>query len=285
MALMRCARANDAPAIAAFLAPRIATSMFLLSNLEAHGLDGSAHPHATRYLLDTDAQGALVGVLGCTQGGYLMCQHPGLTRQKVETFLTALGAQRLLGVTGEAAQVAQIIAALNARGADWLKDSAQPLFTRSLDDLTPPVVALRRPDAHDRAMLVRWFAQYLRETGQPATGDDCDRAAMHALTQGQARLLEGPDGTAIGMTIFNARAGDAVQVGGVFVQPAHRGQGHSGRMVAAHLWQARAQGVRRALLFATSVAAARAYQRIGFRQIGSYRIAMLANPLPLGAAA
>ena len=282
---MRRALANDAPAIAAFLAPRIATSMFLMSNLEAHGLDGSAHPHATRYMLDTDAQGALVGVLGCTQGGYLMCQHPGLTRQKVETFLTALGAQRLIGLTGEAAQVAQFVAALDARGADWLKDSEEPLFTRSLDDLAPPVVALRRPDARDRALLVRWFAQYLRETGQPASADACDRAATHALEQRPTRLLEGPEGTAIGMTSFNARAGDTVQVGGVFVQPAHRGQGHSGRMVAAHLWQARAQGVRRAILFAASVPAARTYQRIGFHQIGSYRIAMLANSMTLGAAA
>ena len=75
--MIRKAEPSDAMAIAAFLERRIETSMFLLGNLEAHGIDNADHPHGTTFFLRETGDG-ITGVFGCTNGGYLMCQLPGL---------------------------------------------------------------------------------------------------------------------------------------------------------------------------------------------------------------
>jgi predicted GNAT family acetyltransferase len=77
------------------------------------------------------------------------------------------------------------------------------------------------------------------------------------------------------MNGINARAGQEVQIGGVYVPPGFRGQGRAGRAVAAQLAAARDGGARTAILFAGSAPAARAYERIGFERIGTYRVALL----------
>ena len=56
------------------------------------------------------------------------------------------------------------------------------------------------------------------------------------------------------------------------------------RVVAAHLAQARAAGVRTAILFTSDPAAARAYRAIGFQRIGDYTLALMPAPVTIGAA-
>lgn len=133
-------------------------------------------------------------------------------------------------------------------------------------------------------MLTEWYHAHLAETGLPNSRDRCIEMAERAIAEDRTRLLIGPEHQPIGMTSTNARAGRAVQVGGVHVLPAHRGLGHAGRMVAAHLLEMREQGADTATLFAASTAAAKAYMRIGFQQIGEYRIAMLRDAMRVGEA-
>jgi predicted GNAT family acetyltransferase len=84
------------------------------------------------------------------------------------------------------------------------------------------------------------------------------------------------------MTGFNAALPDIVQIGSVYTPPEFRGQGHARRALALHLAQARDQGVTTAILFASGPAAVRAYQSIGFRQIGEYAQVAFAKPFNLG---
>jgi predicted GNAT family acetyltransferase len=58
---------------------------------------------------------------------------------------------------------------------------------------------------------------------------------------------------------------DVVQVGGVYTPPALRGKGHARLALALHLAEARGKGVGRAILYAFSEPAARAYRAIGFQ--------------------
>ncbi len=282
--MIRRAAPEDAAAIRAFLAPRSATSMFLMSNLEAHGVSGGSHPHATRFLLSKGASG-LRGVFSCTRDGYLMCQHPGIDAPRAQSYLDALGPQQVLGVTGEAGQIEPLVESLRTRGGVPHLDRVEPLFTCALDRLRRAPVTLRAPRAYDAEMLREWFAAYLSETGLPAANEDCARYTRRAIDEGDTRLILGPDSTPLGMTSLNARAARVVQIGGVWIRPEYRGQGHAGRMVAAHLIEERAKGAETALLFAASRPAVRAYERIGFRQVGQYCIAMLRAPLGLGVAA
>ena len=77
-------------------------------------------------------------------------------------------------------------------------------------------------------------------------------------------------------TAFNATLPDCVQVGGVFTPPELRGRGHGRAVVAASLEIARSEGVTRSILFTdeANAPARRAYEAIGFREIGRYGIVL-----------
>ncbi|MDD7972134.1 GNAT family N-acetyltransferase [Roseinatronobacter alkalisoli] len=284
--MIREAAADNAGIITTFLQQHIETSMFLLSNLEQHGIGTSQHPHATRFFLSQEGP-SLQGVFGCTNDGYLMCQHPGLTPHMAQAYLSGIRGTRIRGMTGAADQVAQFITALPDLNGAWLTNRVEPLFALDLAAIKAPGQRLSSPVSGDLSMLKDWFQSYLIETGIA----DADNAPAAATTRAAAaipeqniRLYKGADGTPIGMTAVNARAGTAVQIGGVFIAPAHRGKGHASRMLAAQLCELRADGAQTGLLFAASDAAAKAYTRIGFQPSGSYRVAILRQPFILDAA-
>lgn len=69
----------------------------------------------------------------------------------------------------------------------------------------------------------------------------------------------------VAMSAFNAVLPEIVQIGGVFVPRRLRNRGYARLAVAQHMVEARARGVQRAVLFAASEAAVRAYRAIGFQ--------------------
>lgn len=283
--MIRKADAKDIPELAAFLEARIASSMFLLGNLEAHGIGNTDHRHGTHYFLRETGDG-INGVFGCTNGGFLMCQLPGLTSTEAQTYAHLLKGYTLHGMTGVSDQVALILEALGLPMAAWHLNRVEPLYTMPIAGLTC-AAEIRAPIEADRAMLAEWFTGYLQDTGLHSAADaqlkGPERAAEALHTQ-QARLLI-RDGAPVAMAALNASAGSAVQVGGVFVPQPLRGQGLGGEVVQALLAECAGNGAGTAILFAASAAAAKSYERIGFEQVGSYRIAMLAQPTTLPSAA
>lgn len=280
--MMRKATDADIGPLAAFLGAHVETSMFLLGNLEAHGLGDTAHPHGTTYFLREDAAG-IAGVLGATNGGFLMCQLPGLTPKEAAACAWLLQGYTLQGITGASAQVAGIVAALPVRAEDWRMNAVQPLYRRALSDV-PPGGPVRPAAEADLPLLADWFAAYMAETGTAPTdglADQARRRARAAVGSPDLRLMD-EDGRPVAMAAINARAGDAVQVGGVFVPPPLRGQGRAGRVVAGVLAEARREGAGLAVLFAASPGAATAYERIGFARCGDFGVALLHEPQTLG---
>ncbi|GAA6209491.1 hypothetical protein NBRC116601_27840 [Cognatishimia sp. WU-CL00825] len=65
------------------------------------------------------------------------------------------------------------------------------------------------------------------------------------------------------------------RIGGVFVPHKNRNRGLAGRLILSHLNELRNEGVKRAILFAASAAAAKAYEKIGFQHIRFYQVALL----------
>ena len=283
--MIRPAAADDLAALRAFLAARIETSMFLLGNPGAHGLCGADHAHATAYWV-ADADSGIAAVLGLTHDGFLLLQAPGIDAPLARRMLDVVAGRRIKGITGAADQVAVLRDALGWPATLWQLDEDQPLFRLDLADLAAPPVELRHPVDGDRTLLADWFATYMAQTQTAPPGDLAKAARIRAeaaITGTKVRLLI-EDGRAVAMAAINARAGRAVQVGGVFVPPALRGAGRAGAMVAGLLAQDRAQGAQVAILFAASDAAARAYTRIGFQPVGCYHLALLKSPRDLGGA-
>lgn len=277
--MIRKAGPEDATALGAFLLEHVESSMFLLGNLDAYGTDNTDHPHGTTFFLQETGDG-IIGVFGATNGGLLMCQIPRLTALEAQTYAHLLKGYTLRGMTGASEQVTLILDALPLVGAVWQVNHDEPLYALDLAKLDAPDVILRAPQDADRDTLAAWFDAYMTETRTHPGGDAAQHRAASAIGSDRVRLLV-EDGQITAMTGLNAVARGVVQIGGIFVPPELRGQRRAGRVIAAHLVELRASGFHRAVLFANSDAAAQAYERIGFERIGSYRVALLQDPITL----
>jgi N-acetylglutamate synthase-like GNAT family acetyltransferase len=283
--MLRPARAGDEAAIEAFLAGHAATSMFLRGNLASLGLFDRESPHGTEYWLAENA-GQISGVFGFSNRGFAMSQAPDAAQPLYDAFAQQLAGRELAGITGEAAQVAQMKAALGVGDAVFSLDEPEPLYRLSLDALIVPDLPgeIRPPAEADRALLEAWNRSYVTElrmsTPEQVEAEARERAER-AIAGNSTRLLV-VDGTPVAKTAINARLPDMVQIGGVYTPPELRGRSYARRVVALHLEEARAEGVKTAILFASGPAAARAYEAIGFERIGSYALAILKQPVVIG---
>jgi GNAT superfamily N-acetyltransferase len=273
----------DRDEVTARLSARIDMAMFPLGNLSAHGLGQGAfpedHPQASRFWL-VGAQ----GVVGLSQSGMLM---PLATEgTDLAPLRAALAGQAIDGAVGPTSAVRPLLAALGLARLPTRKDADEPAFALALADLSLPAApgAELVPAGPDHLSLLRnWRAGYHREIlGTPP--DQADRLALQdvrgMIARGQHRILM-QDGQPVALTGFNASLPGIVQVGGVYTPPGLRGRGHARRAVALHLAEARGQGTTRAVLFAASPAAARAYQAIGFRPSGSFALVLLQTPVTM----
>jgi N-acetylglutamate synthase-like GNAT family acetyltransferase len=272
---LRAATADDLPALTAFLRRYEATSMFPLSNLAGAGLNGGG-PYGMRFWVTGDVSGAI----GLTKGGMLHPQWPGAA--DLAAARAVLAGAGVAGVIGPAGQVTALVAALGLCKAGREMDRTESGFVLDLNNLIIPEGpgVLAALEAVDAGVLAAWRATYLTEvTGRPP-----DRAARQApadierwrTAKSHFVLLEA--GVPVAMSGFNAVLPDVVQVGGVYVPPALRGKGRARRVVALHLAEARAKGVRRARLFAVSDQAARAYRAIGFGPADPVGLVLFADP-------
>jgi N-acetylglutamate synthase-like GNAT family acetyltransferase len=281
--MIRKADPSDTMAIAAFLERHVETSMFLLNNLEAHGTDNTVHMYGTTFFLRETGDG-ITGVFGCTNGGFLMCQLPGLTATEAQTYAHLLQGYTLRGMTGDTAQASLILDALPVPQDAWQLRRVDPLYALHISELTVGDVQTRKAVQEDLGLLTDWFQAHVVETEMTSTTRAADLARQRAVRSiGSDRfrfMIE--DGQPVAMAAINAKAGPAIQVGGVFVPAELRQKGRGGRVVAGLLTSPAADGASTAILFAASADAARVYERIGFERIGDYLVALLFQPLTLG---
>lgn len=280
------ATAHDTAQINGFLSGHSETSMFLRGNLAAHGIGERCHRHGTTYWLW--GRDPIRAVLGVTNGGYVMCQAPQADDAFWQAAADALTGQTLHGMTGVPQQIEALMRVLGLPEAAFSLDNVEPLYSLTLSELATPADArllLREPVQSDVAMLGVWFDGYASDTGLSPTGESSGAASAIAFCAHPAARILCRDGVAVAMTSLNAQLDDIVQIGGVYVPPELRGQGLAGTAVALQLAQQRSAGVQRAILFAANAGAARAYEKIGFDHIGSYRICLLKTPTVIERAA
>ena len=258
---LRVAEPGDEARIEGFLAAYPGTSMFLRSNLAAHGLGPSDAPHATSYWLAEDASG-IRGVFGATKGGYLLVQAGACGDADYRDWAAALIGRDLKGITGDPAQVRRALEVLILTNTAFARIESEPLYELSLAKLRDETAHMRRPRLQDEDLLTEWFLHYEEDTGlnaDPALVKA--RAAETVAGNADVWLLEDA-GQPRAMAGINARVHDVVQVGGVFVPRAARNAGLGRRVVAGMLRHEASQGTTCATLFANNRAAARAYEAI-----------------------
>jgi predicted GNAT family acetyltransferase len=89
------------------------------------------------------------------------------------------------------------------------------------------------------------------------------------------------NGIPVSLSGINARLEDMVQVGPVWTPPQYRNKGFARLLLAYTLMEEKRKGTKKAILFTDNLAAIKAYQAVGFKKIGDYRLALLEKPISL----
>lgn len=267
--MVRLLGPGDEPAIEAFLLPRLETSMFPLSNLDQAGIVDRGEPF----------QGAWAGagepltavVLHGSWNGALMVQGDEGLEEAVLLAVRTTG-RPVTVITGPDVLVER---ARTVLGLPRGPLEPEILYTLDLSDLVvPPAPGVVRPptEVELEDPLLDWRIAYVAEAlGLKESREAVLTGLRRARRAGRSWVLE-VEGELVACSHFNAVTRDVVQVGGVWTPPALRSRGYGRAVVAGTLLLARAQGMRRSVLFTDSAnfAAQRAYEALGFVRRGRF---------------
>jgi uncharacterized protein len=279
---------GDEAVLAAFLAPRAESSMFLLANAQASGLVDRGEPVQGTYVAALEA-GRIVGVAAHFWNGMLVLQaaDPGVL-ETVARAAVSRSRRDLKGLAGPRSQVDRVLRALDLQGRRTGLDSREELYVLDLRDLRVPEglvsgrLACRPPGEDELALLGRWRVDFAIESLGLFDGPELEAVSRREVERLQEErnqwvLVDG--GRLVSYSAFNARLPDVVQVGGVWTPRDLRGRGYARAVVAGTLLAARAEGVRRAVLFTgeENRAARAAYKALGFRVVGDYGLVIFSD--------
>lgn len=281
--MIREAEPKDRQDVETLLLRRLDGAMFPLTNLRAHGLGAggfaSDHRHATRFWFVDDAS-----IVALTQEGMLMALvDPSCDLAELPT---ALAGMTLTGAVGPAQSIRPILRALNVDATPARLDEDEPGFALDLADLRCPDLpgaTLAPAAAAPLDLLIRWRAASMVETQGMPPDEAPAKAAEHltAWLRADSHRVLLHQGQPVALTGFNAILPEIVQVGGVYTPPERRNRGYARTAVALHLAEARAAGTTRAVLFAATPAAARAYRAIGFQPKEAFSLVLFHDPVTL----
>lgn len=286
-AKIRILQVGDETLLEAFLLPRIASSMFLLSNTRSAGLVDQGQPYQGTYAASLIDE-RIVAVVALYWNGNLMFQAATALTPLVRALLEATN-RNVQGLIGPADQVQRAKNSLGIRDALVQMDEIEDLYFLDLSKLRVPAdlasgkLSGRRIRPEDLDMQAKWRAEYvieaLGEADTPETHTQARRAIERSLREGRTWVLE-HECEPVASSSFNAAIKEAVQVGGVWTPPALRSRGYGRAVVAASLLEARDAGADAAILFTgkENIPAQKAYLSLGFEIVGDYRLLLLREP-------
>lgn len=282
---------GDAEKLEHFLSGYAETSMFLRSNAQRVGLEYQNKDYHGDYFGAFDAAGNVTGVLAHYWNGNIMMQAiDDATLSGLIAAFRKVVTHPVAGVLGADNQVEFVINELALSGEAYALDQKERLYTLDLDRLSPlenfevPHVEMVEANEVDEDVLTRWLKAYEIE----ALGADDNEALDKHIENRTSAIINGTNcwvlmanGEPVSLSGFNARLSDIVQVGPVWTPPDHRTKGYARMLVALTLQKAKEQGVKKAVLFTNNPAAVKAYEAIGFKDIGFYRLALLKKAVNL----
>ena len=262
-----------------FLTTRPETSLVLLSNSRAAGLVDAGDLFQGTYAAYIE-DGAIVGVAAHYWNGMVFLQAPKGAPDLLRA-ATAASGREWSGVAGPYEQILQVLPDVSRAHPAPAMNDRDVLFSLRLDDLVVPEplargdVSCRRPRDDELPAMVELRIAFMREhlgRWMRDTREDEAREIVSELHRtDRLRLLE-CGGCIVATAAINAAVPVMVQVGAVYTAPEYRDRGYGRAVVAGLLLEARARGVRSAVLFTGTAmhAARRAYESVGFRPIGEY---------------
>ncbi|MCP4360982.1 MAG: GNAT family N-acetyltransferase [Chloroflexi bacterium] len=287
--MIRILQPGDELLLEAFLRPQIESSMFLVGNMRAAGLVDNGRSFEGTYAAAFE-QDRMVGVAALYWNGSLILQSPvayldGLYRTAVNT-----AKRPITRIIGPQQQVQAVLDSVSLAAAVIKLDEPEKLYRLRLPDLQTPLKLHsgawqgRRVQAGDVELMTRWRVGYaleiMGETESPKLWRQMRSGVEKYMRLGHSWILE-DEGQPVATSSFNTTTTELVQVGGVWTLPALRSRGYGRAAVAASLLAVQAEGIHSAILFTgeDNIPAQKAYEALGFRHIGDYRITLLKEPL------
>jgi len=276
---------EDQPPLIDFLEKHLDTSLFLLSNVEAVGLEDHGQPLQGLYVACwTD--GKITAVASHVWNGCVLVQGD-IGLEEAARVARARSGRPLNGIIGPLSLVERVRHALGAESRSVTKGDPEILYAIDLAKLRVPTlldspdVTCRHPSADElTGLLVDWRVESMVETLGATRGP----ALYERAREGMARV--GPmgwvlchQGRPVAFSTFNATTHGVVQVGGVYTPRELRRRGYARAVVARSLVAARNEGQRRSVLFTPrgNVAARRAYEALGYEAIGEFGLLLFAE--------
>ncbi|TCT42113.1 putative GNAT family acetyltransferase [Martelella mediterranea] len=289
MVAVRPLRSLDKDLLVSFLSAYAESSMFLLSNLAADGIENPHLRYGGDYWGAFDEAHDLIGVAAHYSNGNVIVQLPEPSgRQAVLTALRQHMTRPVAGVIGPDAEVVDALRVLDPGPIGFAINRGETLFSLSVGRLAMPAprpehVSVTHWSNVDQELLHAWLLVYRREAmGQKPTS---------ALEKAVAAEVRDPDAlerfvllvndVPVALAGFNARLPEMLQLGSVFTPPEHRSRGYARYLIGQMLHTSFGQGVKKVILFTNDLAAERAYRSLGFAPIGDYRLAIFNEPTSL----
>lgn len=282
---------QDQEAVWQFLTKHVYSSMFLLSNIEKTGLKYTGELYSGEYWGTFNASGELNGVLAQFWNGGLMTQASDLNAlEALTTHFCEVVNRPIAGMVGDSEQASFVLSKLGLPVSAFNTNRSEGLYQLALEDLqltekaTSDQFTLIPTSEADASLLFDWLKAYELEAFGGEASDEHDKHITNRVTQmqksGNAWVLLDKE-QPVALSGFNATLAEIVQVGPVWTPPEHRNNGFARAVVSLTLDLVKKQGVQKSVLFTDNPAAARAYEAIGFRQNGSFHLALLKEPVEL----
>jgi RimJ/RimL family protein N-acetyltransferase len=271
---------SDVPRVLEFLREHSDTSMFLLSNLAAHGhvLSDAMNSGNFKFLIEKNR---IQGVFCLTRRGNLLAECGGRS-EFARTIVDACGSEsiQITGVIGEWKLADAIWNVLVDSGAiaTVVHASREPLFRLNLDNIqVPPRHArVRFLQPSDFEVWEPLNSAYLNEEELPIQGS-LDQRRKDFAEHAQARRWWGlwDRDALIAIGALNAVHERLGQIGGVYTIPEERRRGCASRVMESLISDCvQALRLRKLILFTgeNNVAAQGLYESLGFRRIGEFAL-------------
>ncbi|MDT3443809.1 MULTISPECIES: GNAT family N-acetyltransferase [unclassified Pseudofrankia] len=263
---------RDLPAVRQLLARDPVTDVFVASRVEACGLDP--------WRLGAEVWGHIVdGRIAalCYSGANLWPVGAGAASVRLFAERARRAGRRCSSIVGEASSVGQLWRSLEPSwGPAREVRSEQPLLVIDSPPLIAPdpLVRLVRPDELDILMPAS-IAMFTEEIGVSpilADGGALYRARVAEFVGQRRSFAHIEDGRVLFKAEIGAIAGGVSQVQGVWVAPELRGRGLGAAGTASVVALAQAMYAPVVSLYVNdfNLPARRAYERVGFRRVGTF---------------
>lgn len=270
-----------------FLERHIETSMFLRSNIEKAGLEYHGEPYQGDYF-GAFSDGELIGMITHYWNGTIMMQSPDMNvLSQLYNKITSYTTRPVKAVVSDANQGQYILKRLAISEDRFALNATDSLMSLELNQLyiphaDDPSLAMVNITERHFGILKEWTRGYEIETLGTLDDDKLTEKSTkiaHDRIKGNNCWILEADGMPVALSGFNAQLPKIVQIGPVWTPPEHRNNGYARHLVARTLEQASAQGVQKSILFTDVPAAQKAYQAIGFKEIGKFQLSLLKEPI------